>query len=67
MTVGDLRKRLKGLKSDLQVVVAADGEGNGFANLDDVQISHINTYGEPVHDDDAEADWPLVCVMWPVG
>lgn len=76
ITVGALRALLEDLPDDMHVVLAADGEGNSFGPLSEVDNDFVHERGAEwegsLHDTtqadyEADEDDVPVVVLWPVG
>ena len=67
MTVKELIEKLKAVPGELDVLLSSDGEGNGFGELDDVDLSDRDCEGEPCHPDDADDTKGQCIVLWPEG
>lgn len=77
MNVGTLRAWLSDKPADMLVLVAADSEGNSFAELDDVEQSVACAVGmgrhgvewDVIHEDDVDdyrpAETVNAVVLWP--
>ena len=71
MTVGDLRRALRGLPPDRLVVLSSDAEGNQFHPL--MQVAPLGIYqrerfagGEVVEIEEARAGDEKCVVLWPM-
>lgn len=65
MTVKELIDQLKCMPLDLEVMLSRDGEGNGYGNVSDVELSSKNDENEPCHPDDADDTRGQCVVIWP--
>ena len=65
MTVKELIEKLATMEPTREVILSRDEEGNGYANLTDVEDSACGSPGEPCHPDDADEDFDRVVVLWP--
>lgn len=54
MKVKDLLKALEGVDPELDVVVAADAEGNGYSSLFLAEETMVDEDGRALHPDDYE-------------
>lgn len=68
MTVAELRKQLRGIKPNAQVLVSSDEEGNSFHALFQVSIEPMkradNGRYAPIYEYD-ENGTPETVVLWP--
>lgn len=69
MTVNELIDALKKMPdSDAPVMLSRDAEGNGYSSAVDVELTCLDSHGEPCHPDDAPPDPDdanKVVVLWP--
>ncbi len=68
MKVSDLIAKLEEVQKqhgDLDVMQAADPEGNSFSGSFSAEVSFLGQWGDPCHPDDAEDGAKEVVVLWP--
>lgn len=68
MNVGQLKKMLKWVKDDTEIVLSCDEEGNRFNYLVDAEPGLFNEQAHEVYNlDEEELDLPIkeVLVLWP--
>lgn len=67
MTKNELIEALQAIEGNPKIMMSKDPEGNEFQDASDIELSITDSYGEPCHsdDEDADRDMPRVIVIWP--